>query len=103
MWIRSLVVVAAVAGCGSRPAPKAGLGNSSADRSPPPTPAAAGLAAPWIAKLDDPREAERAVNELEQLGDPAAIEPLGRHWTETGRPVRVLQVMIALARPLSRH
>ncbi len=101
MWIRSLVVLAAVAGCGSRPAPEAGLRNSSANRASPITPASTGLAAPWIAKLDDPHEAERAVNELEQLGDPTAIEPLGRHWTDTGRPVRVLQAMIALARPLT--
>ncbi len=101
MWIRSLVVVAAVAGCGSRPAPAAGLGKSAPDRAAPIQPVSIGPAAPWIAKLDDPREAERAVTELEQLGDPAAIEPLGRHWTDTGRPVRVLQVMIALARPLT--
>jgi hypothetical protein len=55
----------------------------------------------WIAKLGDPREAERAVTELEQLGHPTAIVPLGEAWLAQGRPVRMLQVMISLARPLT--
>src|SRR5688572_5611954 len=55
----------------------------------------------WIAKLDDPREAERAVTELEQLGNPTAIVPLGKAWLAQGRPVRLLQVMISIARPLT--
>ena len=57
-------------------------------------------AAPWIAKLDDPREREQAIQELEGLGDPVAIAPLGRLWLED-RSVRTLQVMISLARPLT--
>jgi len=55
----------------------------------------------WIKKLGDQREAERAVTELEQLGDPAAIEPLGEAWVKQGKPVRMLQVVISLARPLT--
>jgi hypothetical protein len=55
----------------------------------------------WTKKLGDPREAERAVTELEQLGDPSAIEKLGETWGEQGKPVRLLQVIIALARPLT--
>ena len=55
----------------------------------------------WIAKLDDPRETERAVTKLEQLGDPRAIKPLGEAWLAQGRPVRFLQVMISIARPLT--
>ena len=55
----------------------------------------------WTKKLGDPREAERAVTELEQLGDPSAIKALGEAWTDQGRPVRLLQVIISLARPLT--
>jgi len=55
----------------------------------------------WIAKLDDPREIERAVTELEQIGDPRAIQPLGEAWLRENKPVRILQVMISLARPLT--
>ncbi len=55
----------------------------------------------WIKKLDDPREAERAVTQLEQLGDPSAIDALGQAWLAQGKPVRLLQVIIALARPLT--
>jgi hypothetical protein len=55
----------------------------------------------WTKKLDDPREAERAVTQLEQLGDPSAIEALGQAWSEQGKPVRLLQVIISLARPLT--
>ena len=55
----------------------------------------------WTKKLDDPREAERAVTELEQLGDPSAIPALGKAWSDQGKPVRLLQVIIALARPLT--
>ncbi|MBA3454349.1 MAG: hypothetical protein H0T42_14750 [Deltaproteobacteria bacterium] len=98
MSIRSLVVVAVLAACGSSPAPGSGLGNSSTvPREAKPLPG--GAAAPWIARLDQPREAARAIDELEQLGDPSAIEALGRHWSATGHPVRVLRVMIVLARP----
>jgi hypothetical protein len=55
----------------------------------------------WTKKLNDPREAERAVTQLEQLGDPSAIEALGQAWVEQGKPVRLLQVIISLARPLT--
>ncbi|MEO6773700.1 MAG: hypothetical protein ABI467_11885 [Kofleriaceae bacterium] len=55
----------------------------------------------WTKKLNDPREAERAVTQLEQLGDPSAIEALGQAWIDQGKPVRLLQVIISLARPLT--
>ncbi|MBA3465036.1 MAG: hypothetical protein H0T46_34190 [Deltaproteobacteria bacterium] len=55
----------------------------------------------WTKKLDDPRESERAVTELEQLGDPSAIPALGEAWAGQGKPVRMLQVIISLARPLT--
>ncbi len=55
----------------------------------------------WTKKLGDPRESERAVTELEQLGDPSAITALGDAWTDQGKPVRLLQVIISLARPLT--
>lgn len=55
----------------------------------------------WTKKLGDQREAERAVTELEQLGNPSAIEPLGKAWVDQGKPVRLLQVIISLARPLT--
>ena len=58
-------------------------------------------ASTWTKKLGDPREAERAVTQLEQLGDPSAIEALGQAWQEQGNPVRLLQVIISLARPLT--
>lgn len=55
----------------------------------------------WTKKLGDPREAERAVTELEQLGDPSAIDKLGAAWINQGKPVRLLTVIISLARPLT--
>jgi hypothetical protein len=55
----------------------------------------------WTKQLDDPREAERAVTQLEQLGDPSAIPALGNAWANQGKPVRLLQVIISLARPLT--
>ena len=55
----------------------------------------------WTKKLSDPREAERAVTQLEQLGDPSAIDALGQAWSDQGKPVRLLQVIISLARPLT--
>src|SRR4051812_34066618 len=55
----------------------------------------------WTKKLGDPRESERAVQELEQLGNPSAIEKLGTTWVDQGKPVRLLQVIISLARPLT--
>ncbi len=55
----------------------------------------------WTKKLDDPGQAERAVTELEQLGHPGAIPALGNAWKSQGKPVRLLQVIIGLARPLT--
>ena len=55
----------------------------------------------WTKKLGDQGESERAVTELEQLGDPSAIEKLGSTWIDQGKPVRLLQVIISLARPLT--
>jgi hypothetical protein len=58
-------------------------------------------ASTWTKKLSDPREAERAVTQLEELGDPSAIDALGQAWQDQGKPVRLLQVIISLARPLT--
>src|SRR5664279_739310 len=58
-------------------------------------------ASTWTKKLGDPHEAERAVTQLEELGDPSAIEALGQAWSEQGKPVRLLQVIISLASPLT--
>lgn len=58
-------------------------------------------ASTWVKKLSDPAEAERAVTELEQLGNPSAIPALGQAWISQGKPVRLLQVIISLARPLT--
>ena len=55
----------------------------------------------WTKQLDDPREAERAVTQLEQLGNPKAIPALGNAWASQGKPVRLLQVIISLARALT--
>jgi predicted transposase YbfD/YdcC len=54
----------------------------------------------WVKKLGS-REHERALQELEQLGDPSAIPDIGNVWLEHGKPVRDLQVIISLARPLT--
>lgn len=58
-------------------------------------------ASTWTKKLSDPQESERAVTELEQLGNPSAIPALGEAWQSQGKPVRLLQVIITLARPLT--
>lgn len=55
----------------------------------------------WIKKLDDSNEVERAVVELERLGDQRAIVPLGKAWEKQGRPVAILQVIIDLSKPLT--
>jgi HEAT repeats len=55
----------------------------------------------WIDKLDDSHEVERAVTEIEHLGDPKAIPALGKAWENQGCPQRILQVMIDLSRPLT--
>ncbi len=58
-------------------------------------------ASTWTKKLSDPKEAEVAVRKLEELGDPSAIPALGDAWKDQGKPVRMLQVIIGLARPLT--
>src|SRR5437764_12097078 len=55
----------------------------------------------WTKKLKDQGEVERAVNELDHIGNPSAIEPLGAAWDAQGKPGRLLGVIIALARPLT--
>src|ERR1041384_6003044 len=55
----------------------------------------------WTKKLGDQRESERAVTGLEQRGDRGASEKLGSTWIDQGKPVRLLQVIISLARPLT--
>ncbi|MBE7449406.1 MAG: HEAT repeat domain-containing protein [Kofleriaceae bacterium] len=54
-------------------------------------------------KLGDSREVERAVTELERLGDNRAIPALGKAWERQGRPVAILQVIIDLAKPLTEE
>jgi hypothetical protein len=55
----------------------------------------------WTKKLRDQGEVERAVTELEHIGNPSAIEALGNAWEAQGKPVRLLTVIISLARPLT--
>jgi len=55
----------------------------------------------WIEKLDNPKEVDRAVTELEHLCDPKAIPALGKAWERNNKPTRMLQVVIDLARPLT--
>jgi len=57
----------------------------------------------WIKKLDDSNEVERAVVELERLGDNRAIPALGKAWEKQGRPVQILQVIIDLSKPLTEQ
>ncbi len=56
----------------------------------------------WTKKLDDANEVERAVTELERLGDPTAIPALGKTWEKQGRPERILRVIIDLSKPLTK-
>ena len=58
-------------------------------------------ASTWTKKLDDPSQIDRAVTNLDQLGDPSAIPALGKAWLSQGRPGRILDVIIALAHPLT--
>ncbi len=55
----------------------------------------------WIEKLDEPKEFDRAVTELEHLCNPKAIPALGRAWERNSKPQRVLQVVIDLAQELT--
>src|ERR1043165_2563401 len=57
-------------------------------------------ASTWIKKLGG-REHERAVQSLEELGDPSAITPLGEVWKDQGKQPRELEVIIGLARPMT--
>nr|HEX4314565.1 hypothetical protein [Kofleriaceae bacterium] len=58
-------------------------------------------ASTWTKQLKDPHEQDRALTELERLCDPSAISALGDAWRDSGRPPRMLQVIIGLAAPLS--
>lgn len=51
----------------------------------------------WIDKLDDAREAEEAVRNLERLKDPKAIKPLGKVWRKMNRPSKILRTIVTLA------
>jgi len=55
----------------------------------------------WTKKLGDQGTTERAVTELEHLGNPVAIDDLGKAWIAQAKPARLLQVIISLARPLT--
>ncbi|MDB4958670.1 MAG: lyase domain protein repeat-containing protein [Myxococcales bacterium] len=55
----------------------------------------------WTKKLGDQKESERAQTQLEQLGNPDAIPALGDAWLDQGKPVRLLQIIIGLSRPLT--
>ncbi len=57
----------------------------------------------WTKKLDDPNEVERAVTQLERLGDNRAIPALGKSWERQGRPDTILKVIIDLAKPLTEQ
>lgn len=56
----------------------------------------------WAKKLGDPHEIDTAVEKLENLGSPKGIKPLGEAWLKNARPPRILQVIIELARPLTK-
>jgi hypothetical protein len=112
MLRRSLACLVLLVACGPA-APRPADPQPAAPHAPA-APAAAAPAAPagapaadevsrWIAKLDDPRESERAVLRLEAIGDPRAIPGLGEAWNAQGRPPRMLQAIIGLARPLTPH
>lgn len=57
----------------------------------------------WAKKLNEPRELDTAVEKLENLGSPKGIKPLGEAWQKNARPPRMLQVIIELARPLTKE
>jgi hypothetical protein len=58
-------------------------------------------ASTWTKQLDDAKSIEQATTWLENLGDPSAIPALGAAWEKQAHPVRLLQAMIALSRPLT--
>lgn len=51
----------------------------------------------WIDKLDDTKELENAVSELERLKCPVAIKHLGKVWKKHNKWSRALEVMIKIA------
>ena len=55
----------------------------------------------WTGQLTEPRESERALTALEQLGDPRAIGAIGDVWRDTGKPPHLIEIIIALARPMT--
>lgn len=103
MKIAQLVLLVVLGACASKqPTPPTTTSNARpADKAPSPTEGGPYDYRTWTAKLDDPNESERAVTELEQLGDPGAISALGEAWRAQGRPVRMLQVIVSVARPLT--
>lgn len=58
-------------------------------------------ASTWTAQLDDEKARDHATQWLENLGDPSAIPALGQAWEKQAYSGRLLQVIIALARPLT--
>ncbi|MEZ4360712.1 MAG: hypothetical protein R3B48_11065 [Kofleriaceae bacterium] len=57
----------------------------------------------WTKKLGDAKEFDRAVEKLQNLGNPKAIKALGQAWIKQARPPLALQVIIDLARPLTKE
>ncbi|HEV7555286.1 MAG TPA: hypothetical protein VGO00_07530, partial [Kofleriaceae bacterium] len=100
--MRATLIVVLV-GCAAAPAPPPAAPPPVVEHHPAPAPPVERIASPAtaavVAKLDDPREAERAIDELVQLGDPDAIPGLGAAWITQGKPVRILAAIIALAKP----
>ena len=102
MKIARLVLLVVLGSCGSKAAPPTTTSNARpADKAVSPTGGGPYDYRTWTAKLDDPQQSERAVTEIEQLGNPGAIAALGDAWRAGGRPVRMLQVIVSLARPLT--
>lgn len=58
-------------------------------------------ASTWIAKLSDKSAQARAIVELDRLGDPKAIPELAKTWESSGRDPKILDVIIALAKPFT--
>src|SRR5688572_28075781 len=57
----------------------------------------------WMSMLGNSGEVERAVTELERLGEPVAIPALRKAWEKQGRPERSRQVIIELSKPLTEE
>jgi hypothetical protein len=92
--MRRLLVWAVLAACGTKEsAPAVGADDGEAK------PASRYDHKLWENKLAS--DHDRAVTELEALGNPAAIPALVEAWRDQERPIRALQVIIDLARPLT--